>query len=89
MVTHKSLKEVPVVPLPYDAENKFLSKSEFVAKNNRRKEIEAKTKAYADGLRAEKEPNKESVEKVEVEKNEEPVKEAQKPVRKYVKKSVG
>jgi hypothetical protein len=51
MVTHKSLSNLaPVVPLPYAPENKFLSKAEFVEKNRKRKEIEAKAKAYADDL---------------------------------------
>lgn len=51
MVTHKSLSNLPpVVPLPYAPENKFLSKAEFVAKNRKRKEIEAKTKAFAEDL---------------------------------------
>lgn len=83
MVTHKSLsKVVPVRELPYAPENKFMSKADFVAKNRKRLEIEAKTKAFAEQLEKEAGIEPEVVEPI---KAEAPVDPAPKPVKKYKK----
>jgi hypothetical protein len=83
MVTKKQLNSVaPVVPLPYAPENKFLSKADFVAKERKRKEIEAKTKAFAKELEGETEVD-EPTPVVPAPSQEVP--EVKKPVKKYKK----
>ncbi len=58
-------KIAPVVPKPYAPENRFLSKTEYVARQRVQKEHDAKVKAYSEEIKtgreetpAEEEPKK-------------------------------